>query len=149
MENLHVIFKNAIRSTLFLTEDTPDIGENVKETVAFTLINLVLPSINVYFALVLAINYFSGGYYEFEAMVLLPLLLNYLACWYIWATKDNRKAITWVAPLLGFYPQFVTCKLIWLIWTGSKKGFQEKKHLDLEQLFDIVSCIFSPVSVSW
>ena len=123
MENLHVIFKNAIRSTLFLTEDTPDRGENVKEPVAFTLINLVLPSINVYFALVLAINYFSDGYYEFEAMVLLPLLLNYLACWYIWAT--------------GFYPQFVACKLIWLIWTGSKKGFQEKKHLDLEQLFDI------------
>ena len=137
MENLHVIFKNAIRSTLFLTEDTPDRGENVKETVAFTLINLVLPSINVYFALVLVINYFSDGYYDFEAMVLLPLLLNYLACWYIWATKDKRKAITWVAPLLGFYPQFVACKLIWLIWTGSKKGFQEKKHLDLEQLFDI------------
>ena len=78
MENLHVIFKNAIRSTLFLTEDTPDIGENVKETVAFTLINLVLPSINVYSALVLAINFFSDGYYEFEAMVLLPLLLKYL-----------------------------------------------------------------------
>ena len=84
MENIHVIFKNEMK--LFLTEDTPDRGENVKETVAFTLINLVLPSINVYSALVLAINFFSDGYYEFEAMVLLPLLLKYLACWYIWAT---------------------------------------------------------------
>jgi len=76
------------------------------------------------------------GQYACGTMVLVPLLLNYLICWYIWATTDKRKSYTWVAALLGFYPQFVACKAILLIWTDPKGGLQEKKQLEsnLEQV---------------
>ena len=60
------------------------------------------------------------------SMMLAPFLLNYLICWYVWATTDKRKTVTWVTALLSFYPQFVACKSILLIWTDPKKGLQKK-----------------------
>ena len=62
--------------------------------------------------------------------MLLPFLMNYLICWYVWVTTDKRKAVTWVAALLSFYPQFVACKIIYLIWSDPKKGLQKKRHLE-------------------
>ena len=70
-------------------------------------------------------------HYAWGTMMLVPFLLNYLICWYVWATTDKRKAVTWVAALLSFYPQFVACKIIWMIWRDDpKKGLQKKRHLE-------------------
>ena len=63
-------------------------------------------------------------------MMLLPFLLNYLICWYVWATMDKRKEVTWVAALLSFYPQYVACKIIYQIWMEPKKGLHKKRHLE-------------------
>ena len=59
--------------------------------------------------------------------MLLPFLLNYLICWYVWATVDKRKAVTWVVALLNFYPQYVASKIIWEIWNDPKRGLQKKR----------------------
>ena len=64
------------------------------------------------------------------SMMLVPLLLNYLICWYVWATTDKRKTITWVAALLSFYPQYVACKIIWHIWTEPRRGLEKKRKLE-------------------
>ena len=69
-------------------------------------------------------------HYGRGTMMLLPILMNYLICWYVWVTTDKRKAVTWVAALLSFYPQFVACKIIYLIWCDPKKGLQKKQHLE-------------------
>ena len=53
-------------------------------------------------------------HYVWGTLMLLPFLLNYLICWYVWATTDKRKAVTWVAALLSFYPQCVALKIIYL-----------------------------------
>ena len=74
-------------------------------------------------------RFFFNAHYVWGTMMLVPFLLNHLSCWYVWATTDKRKAFTWVAALLSFYPQFVACKIIWLIWTDPKKGLQKKQHL--------------------
>ena len=63
--------------------------------------------------------------------MLLPFLLNYLISWYVWAITDKRKAVTWVAALLSFYPQYVALKIIYQIWwVDPKKGLKKKRHLE-------------------
>ena len=63
-------------------------------------------------------------------MMFMPYFLNYLICWYTWATTDKRKAISWVFALLSFYPQYVACKIIWQIWVNPKRGLQKKRNLE-------------------
>ena len=63
-------------------------------------------------------------------MMLLPFLLNYLICWYAWVMTDKRKAVSWIAALLSFYPQYVACKIIWQIWTDPRKGLKKKRQLE-------------------
>ena len=85
------------------------------------------------------------------SMMLVPLLLNYLICWYVWATTDKRKAVTWIAALFSFYPQFVACKIIWLIWSDSKKGLKKKQHLerDLVQIETFVEAVPSTITMTY
>ena len=47
--------------------------------------------------------------------MLVPFVLNYLICWYVWGTTDKRKTVTWLAALFCFYPQYVACKIIYQI----------------------------------
>ena len=53
--------------------------------------------------------------YTWGTMMLVPFLLNYLICWYVWAATDKRKTVTWLAALFCFYPQYVACKIIYKI----------------------------------
>ena len=70
-------------------------------------------------------------HYNWGTLMLLPFLLNYLICWYVWATTDKMKTVTWVAALLSFYPQYVACKIIYQIWwVDPKRGLQKKRHLE-------------------
>ena len=83
--------------------------------------------------------------------MLVPFLLNYLICWYVWVTTDKRKTVTWVAALLSFYPQFVACKIIRQIWSNPKKGLQKKQHLerDLIQLETFVEAVPSTLAMTY
>ena len=134
------------------------------ETVILCLLNVALPTFDVYSDLVVSINFFIGSrsnpacdklfdditdrikcYYNdtistidvtytphvtWGTIMLVPFLLNCIICWYVWATTEKKKALSWVAALLSFYPQYVACKVIWLIWNDPKKGHQEKRNLE-------------------
>merc|ERR1712032_731653 len=79
-------------------------------------------------------------------------MLNYLICWYVWATTDKRKAVSWIAALFSFYPQYVACKIIYQIWWGDpKRGLQKKKHLerDLAQLEVFVEAVPSTLIMTY
>ena len=142
----------------------------IKETIILGLLNVSLPSLDVYSDAALMISFYVGSrvnpycdqkyecrysryscvekykcyydnnvplsnltytpHYGWGTLMLLPFLLNYLICWYAWATTDKRKAVTWVTALLGFYPQYMACKIIWQIWSDPKKGLQNKRHLE-------------------
>merc|ERR1712107_360580 len=65
-------------------------------------------------------------------MMLVPFLLNYFICWYAWFSTEKKKAFTWIAPLLNFYPQFSALKIICQMWKDPQKGFQKKKRLERE-----------------
>ena len=133
-------------------------GVKIKETIILILLNIALPSVDVYSDIGLILKFYVKGsrsnpdcdqkypgynqieerldcydnlpisnltytsHHNWGTMMLLPFLLNYLICWYVWATTDKRKAFTWVATLVCFYPQFVACKIIYQIWRDPKKG---------------------------
>ena len=157
-----------MRQSLFsLTGEMPlGTGEKIKETVVLSLLNVALPSVDVFSDLLLVVKFYIGSrinpycdekdgsykdllnchyndsvptsnviytpHYGWGTLMLFPFLLNYLICWYVWATTDKKKAVTWVAVLLGFYSQYVACKVIWLIWTNPRKGLQKKRNLQRE-----------------
>ena len=142
----------------------------IKETVLLAVLNIALPSLDIYSDLAVILNFYIGGsqrnmfcdqmyngtgwqqyqerfkcYYDesvpssnmkytthfgWGTLMLVPFLLNYLICWYVWATTDKRKAFTWAAPLLCLYPQYVALKIIWQVWTDPKRGLQERKNLE-------------------
>ena len=168
----------------------PSGGTKIKETVLVSILNIALPSFDVYTDLALIRKFFKGSpsnqycdekypccllpydcsfgdecepgtidnrsrcYSEevpkdeltytpqlaWGTMMLVPFMLNYLLCWYAWATTDKRKAFTWVAALLSFYPQFVACKIIWQIWNNPKKGLQKKRYLERELIQSEIFC---------
>ena len=156
-----------MRQSLFsLTGEMPlGTGEKIKETVVLSLLNVALPSVDVFSDLLLVVKFYIGSrinpycyekdgsykdllhchyndsvptsnvkytpHYGWGTLMLLPFLLNYLICWYVWATMDKRKAVTWVAVLFSFYPQFVALKIIYQIWwVDPKRGLQKKRRLE-------------------
>jgi len=165
--------------------ETPGRGEQIKETVVVSLLNVALPSIDVYSDLGLIIKFYIGSRYNpycdekyFQAedridcyyddniptsnltytpkyvwgtMMLVPFLLNYLICWYAWATTDKRKSISWIAALLSFYPQYVACKIIWQIWRDPRKGLQKKTQLqrNLIQHETFTEAVFSTLIMTY
>ena len=146
--------------------EMPSRGEKVKETVVLSLLNIALPSLDVYSDFGLILEFYMGSrknpwcddnhydyqgdifscyydnsvptlnvtftpHYAWGTMMLLPFLLNYLICWYVWATTDKRKAVTWVAALLSFYPQYVALKIIYQIWwVNPTRGLRKKRQLE-------------------
>ena len=146
----------------------PGCCQKIKETVVLLLLNVVLPTVDVYSDFALVLNFYRGSrrnpycdeeyrahrisrserincyydddvpslnvtytpHYGWGTMMLLPFLLNYLICWCVWVTTDKRKAYSWIATLISFYPQYVACKIICFIWTDPKKGLQKKKLLE-------------------
>ena len=65
--------------------------------------------------------------------------------------SDKTKAVSWVAALLSFYPQYVACKVISLIWTNPKKGLHKKRHLErnLVQLETFCEAIMSTIIMTY
>ena len=159
----------------------PSRGEKIKETVVLSVLNVALPTFDVYSDLGLIANFFVGSrrnpfcdriyddgmlsvdewwginerrkfeierlncyyndsvptsnvtytsHYGWGTMMLVPFLLNYFICWYVWATTDKRKAVSWVATLLSFYPQYIALKTIYQIWVSPQKGLQNKRRLE-------------------
>ena len=155
-----------------------DRGMKIKETVVLILINIVLPSVDVYTDLALIAKFYIGSrrnpycddkffnenslinchydesvpalnvtftpHYGWGTLMLLPFLLNYLICWYVWATTEKRKAVTWIAELLSFYPQYVACKIIWEIWSDPRKGLQKKRKLERDLIQMETFCEAAP-----
>jgi len=162
--------------------ENPSRGEKIKEIVLLLLLNIILPSVDVYSDIGLILKFYvkrrrsnsdcdyiyrqleeqlncydnlttlqpyscdqmyrrleelqynfcyTTIHYNWGTLMLLPFLLNYLICWYVWATTDKRKTVTWIAALLSFYPQYVACKIIYQIWwVDPKRGLKKKRHLE-------------------
>ena len=102
----------------------------IKETFLLGSLNVALPTVDVYSDLALTTKLYDNGHPNWASLLLGPFLVNYTLCWIAWFTTEKQKKFTWIAALLGCYPQLVAARIIWLFWTQPKKGVREKKHLE-------------------
>ena len=102
----------------------------MKETFLLGSLEVVLPTADVYSDLALTTKLFSKNHPNWASLLLGPVLINYTLCWIAWFTTEKQRKFTWIAALLGCYPQLVAARIIWLFWTQPKKGMREKKKLE-------------------
>ena len=101
-----------------------------KETLLMGSLQVILPTSDVYTDLALTTKLYANKQYIWASSLLVPFLINYTLSWIAWFTTEKQKKFTWIAALLGCYPQLVAARIIWLFWTQPKKGVREKKHLE-------------------
>ena len=102
----------------------------ISEIFLLVLLSIALPTVDVYSDLALATKLYTNGHPNWASLLLGPFLVNYTLCWIAWFTTEKQKKFTWIAALLGCYPQLVAARIIWLFWTQPQKGMREKKHLE-------------------
>ena len=102
----------------------------IKETFLLGSLNVALPTFDVYSDVALSTKLYVNGRPNWGSLLLGPVLINYALCWFAWLTTEKLKNFTWIAALLGCYPQLVAARIIWLFWTQPAKGVKEKKHLE-------------------
>ena len=102
----------------------------IKESLLLALFNVLLPTGDVYSDLALITKLYNNELPKWASSLLLPFLVNYTLCWIAWFTTEKQKKFTWIAALLGCYPQLVAARIIWLFWTQPLKGLREKRYLE-------------------
>ena len=92
------------------------------------VLNIFLPTLDTYSDIILVTKLYNGAHkskfneekriyvpdYEsgivtypvYASVLLVPFLLNYVACWYIFYRDAKYKKYTFIFPLLNLYPQF-------------------------------------------
>ena len=100
------------------------------EIFLLALLNVALPTVDVYSDLALVTKLYYKGHPKWASLILVPFLVNYALCWIAWFTTEKQKKFTWIAALLGCYPQLVAARIIRLFWTQPLKGMNEKKNLE-------------------
>ena len=101
-----------------------------KEIFLLALLNVALPTLDVYSDLALITKLYNNQLPKWATSLLVPFLVNYALCWIAWFTTEKQKKLSWIAALLGCYPQLVAARIIWLFWKEPLKGVREKQHLE-------------------
>ena len=101
-----------------------------KEIFLLGSLKVVLPTFDVYSDVALSTKLYVNGLPIWGTLLLGPVLINYALCWFAWLTMEKKKKFTWIAALLGCYPQLVAARIIWLFWTEPQKGMKEKKMFE-------------------
>ena len=102
----------------------------IKETFLLGSLKVALPTIDVYSDVALSAKLYLNNRPNWASLLLGPVLINYALCWFAWWTTDKQKKVTWIAALLGCYPQSVAARIIWLFWTQPLNGMKEKKQFE-------------------
>jgi len=113
----------------FFQDKSTDI---IKQSVTVLLLNIVLPTIDIYSDLYLIVKLLYNGHPVWSVLLLVPFLLNYFLTWFLWWRIDKTKHTSWVYVALSWYPQFCALKVIGLLLTDTKKGLRKKRKLELE-----------------
>jgi len=104
----------------------------LKEIILLVVLNVLLPTVDVYSDLALIIKFLANGHYKWACILLVPFLLNYIFAWILWWRLDKNKWISWVAVILGCYPQCFAINVVRIMWTDFERGLAKKKKLDRE-----------------
>ena len=79
----------------------------VATILTIVVLNILLPTADVFTDINLAVKLFSGGHPIVATVLLMPCLLNYIVCFYtFFRLTSNRKKYLFIFPLLNLYPQY-------------------------------------------
>ena len=92
--------------------------------------HVILPTGDVYSDLALTTKLFDNGHPNWASLLLVPFLANYTLSWITWFRTEKQKKFSWIAALLGCYPQLVAARIIWLFWKEPSKGMKAKTNLE-------------------
>lgn len=108
--------------------------EKIKETLTIFVLNIALPTCDVFSDLFLIIKLLKNGHSIWSVLLLVPFLLNYFLTWFLWWRIDKMRRFSWVSAALSWYPQFCAMNVIRLFWTNSntEKGLKKKRELERE-----------------
>ena len=104
----------------------------VKEIVPLVVLNIGLPSVDIYSDLYMIIKLWTNGHPGWACCLLAPFLLNYLLTWLIWSKLKTRAHLSWISVFFSCYPQFCAAKVIRKLWNDPKTGIKEKEMFDRE-----------------
>ena len=103
-----------------------------KDIILLLVLNITLPTFDVYSDLYLIIRLFINGHPKYAGSLLTPFLLNYVLTWLLWWRMDKRKLLSWIPVLLCCYPQYCAAKVILLLWRDEERGLKKKRKLERE-----------------
>ena len=69
------------------------------------VLNIFLPTLDTYSDINLVTKLYNP-HPVYASVLLVPFLLNYVACWYTFYREARYKKYTFIFPLLNLYPQF-------------------------------------------
>lgn len=78
----------------------------VSTILTLLVLNILLPTLDTFTDINLVAKLYHGSHPVFASVLLVPFLLNYLACWYTFFEEERSKKYTFIFPLLNLYPQF-------------------------------------------
>jgi len=104
----------------------------IKESVTILLLNVILPTFDIYSDLYLIGKLLYNGHPKWSVLLLVPFLLNYFLTWFLWWRIDKTKKLSWVFVVISWYPQFCALKVIRLLLSDTKEGLNKKRKLERE-----------------
>ena len=107
-------------------------AEKIKETCLLLILNILLPSVDVFSDVALIGNLYLTGSPHYASLLLMPFLLNYCLTWLTMWRLDRCRGLSWLFAALSCYPQYMATSVIRLMWKEPKKALEKKRRLERE-----------------
>ena len=75
-------------------DNDSQVTEKVKDICALAVLNIVLPTVDVYSDLYLVIKLWSNGHPRWASGLLAPFLLNYILTWITWYKLETKARLS-------------------------------------------------------
>ena len=102
-----------------------------KERAIFTVMDILLPTYDIYADIDMSVSAFKTGHVKFAFMLILPTLVHFVFTYYAWKKRmenredQKRKKITFALLMLQVWPQFEALKIVQAIGTEPKKEMEQ------------------------
>ena len=123
-------------------------GNAIKSILPIIILDGVIPTADVYSDWSLMTRWYSIGHWKYATCMLIPLLLNIFANFYVWWRWDNskEKRWTWILVVAGVWPQYRAIKLSISLYKGHQNAEEEKRRFareisPLEAFFESIPAV--------
>ena len=101
-------------------------GGKCKETCILLLLNILLPTVDVYSDLALIVKLYLIGSQNYAIILFVPFLLNYSISWVKMWQLEKCTILPMASTFHSCYPQYLAVRVIQLLWKDANKGLEKK-----------------------